>query len=178
MSDLIRVKCAFQKLVPLENLAPNPKNTNKHSEKQVNLLANIISYQGIRHPIIVSKRSGFIVAGHCRLESAKRLGLESFPVDFQDFENEGQEYLFLESDNHIAELADHDRKKMLENLEEIKIENLDLLGLPEFTTDNLKMFDEDETSNDLIDENKSKEIDVDSFGNDLSSTCPRCNFEF
>ena len=119
---MAEIKCSYEKLITLENLAPNPKNTNKHSEKQVNLLANIISYQGIRHPIIVSKRSGFIVAGHCRLESAKLLGIESFPVDFQDFENEGQEYLFLESDNHIAELADHDRKKMLENLEEIKIE--------------------------------------------------------
>ena len=63
---MAEIKCSYEKLITLENLAPNPKNTNKHSEKQVNLLANIISYQGIRHPIIVSKRSGFIVAGHCR----------------------------------------------------------------------------------------------------------------
>ena len=172
------IKCTYKDLVALENLAPNPRNTNRHPEKQISLLANIIEYQGIRHPIIVSKRSGFIVAGHGRLEAAKRLGIEKFPVDYQDFENEGQEYLFLESDNHIAELAEHDRKKMLENLDDIEIENLDLLGLPDFNTENLKLFDQDETSSDITSENQSGEINVDDFGNDLNHKCPRCGFEF
>ena len=69
------IKCTYKDLVALENLAPNPRNTNRHPEKQISLLANIIEYQGIRHPIIVSKRSGFIVACHGRIEAAKRLGI-------------------------------------------------------------------------------------------------------
>ena len=40
------------------------------------------------------------------------------------------------------------------------------------------MFDGDERPGDLVEENRSKEIDVDSFGSDLKSTCPRCSFEF
>ena len=174
----VEIKCSHHELMAIQNLCPNPKNTNQHSEKQINLLAEIIKFQGIRHPIIVSKRSGLIVAGHCRLESAKKLGLENFPVDFQDFKNEGEEYLFLESDNHIAELAEHDRKKMIENLEGMEIENLDLLGIPDFTTENLKMFNRDEMNDGLSSGTTPGEIDVDNFGDDLKNTCPRCKFEY
>ena len=37
---------------------------NQHSADQIILLAKIIGGQGWRAPIVVSKRSGYIVAGH------------------------------------------------------------------------------------------------------------------
>ena len=77
--------CAFDELVPVEKLVPNPRNPNQHPEAQVALLAKVITHQGWRAPIVVSTRSGFIVAGHGRYEAAKVLGLESVPVDYQEF---------------------------------------------------------------------------------------------
>jgi hypothetical protein len=171
------IKCSFMKEVPLANLCPHPKNTNRHPERQIKLLAEIISFQGIRHPIIVSKKSGFIVAGHGRLEAAKTLGLNSFPVDYQEFENEAQEYLFLESDNHLAELSDHDHGKMLENIKEMKISDLNFLGIPDFDTESLKMFEDDGLGAlDNIPGGDNQEQTINE--NKEPSVCPRCNFEW
>ena len=171
------IKCSFMKEVPLANLCPHPKNTNRHPERQIKLLAEIISFQGIRHPIIVSKKSGFIVAGHGRLEAAKTLGLETFPVDYQEFENEAQEYLFLESDNHLAELSEHDKSKMLENIKELELPDLKFLGIPDFNTESLKMFEDDGIDGlDHIPEGDKEEPLLDDDGK--LKTCPRCNFEW
>jgi hypothetical protein len=77
----IEVHCAYDELVSLEKLVPNPRNPNTHPENQIRLLAKIIEAQGWRAPITVSKRSGFIVRGHGRLEAARVLKCESAPVE-------------------------------------------------------------------------------------------------
>lgn len=64
------VHCSFTKMVATADLKPNPDNPNTHPKAQVEKLAKIITAHGWRHPITVSKRSGFIVAGHCRLLAA------------------------------------------------------------------------------------------------------------
>jgi len=114
----MKTNCQYTELVDTHKLVPNPRNTNQHPQRQIEVLAKLIDFQGWRHPVIVSKRSGFVVAGHGRLEAAKKLGLEKVPVDYQDFENEAQEYAFLESDNHIAKYAEFDQEKMLQNLQD------------------------------------------------------------
>lgn len=102
------VHCAHAKLVDVTELIPNPRNPNKHGDKQVAMLAKIIRHQGWRAPITVSKRSGFIVTGHGRLEAAKLLQVQTVPVDFQDFATEADEWAHLVADNRIAELAEID----------------------------------------------------------------------
>lgn len=73
------------------NLKPNPRNPNKHPQKQIERLAKIIKEQGWRAPITVSNRSGFIVRGHARLEAAKLLQLKSVPVDLQNYDSDDLE---------------------------------------------------------------------------------------
>lgn len=126
---MIQTFCSHTTLVDIEKLVPNPKNPNKHSEKQIALLAKIIKAQGWRSPIVVSKRSGFIVKGHARLEAARLLKLESVPVDYQDYENEATEYADLLADNRIAELAEPDNDEIAALIKELdgKID-LDLTG--------------------------------------------------
>ena len=46
----IAVHCAHDKLVDVVNLIPNPRNPNKHGDKQVAMLAKIIRHQGWRAP--------------------------------------------------------------------------------------------------------------------------------
>lgn len=36
------VRCAYDELVPLVKLVPNPRNPNRHPESQIKLLARII----------------------------------------------------------------------------------------------------------------------------------------
>ena len=102
------IHCAYDKLVPLDELKPHPKNPNTHPKRQIDLLAEIIRRQGWRAPVVVSKRSGFIVSGHGRLLAAKSAGLQSAPVNFQDFATEEAELEHLLADNKIAELAEMD----------------------------------------------------------------------
>ena len=102
----IAVHCAHDELVDVVNLIPNPRNPNKHGDKQVAMLAKIIRHQGWRAPIVVSNRSGFVVAGHGRLEAARLLNVQIVTVNRQDFATEADEWAHLIADNRIAELAE------------------------------------------------------------------------
>ena len=98
-------------------------------DKQIALLAKIIGNQGWRNPIVVSERSGFIVAGHGRLGAARVLNVEKVPVDLQAFENEAEEYAHLIADNRIAELAEADRDELAGLIKELEGKiDLDLTG--------------------------------------------------
>jgi len=97
----IKVFCSYTAMCDVEKFVENPRNDNRHRDEHVDLLAKVFSARGIRHPIIISKKSGFIVAGHLRLLAAQKLGLEKYPVDMQDFENEAEEYQFLTTDNNV-----------------------------------------------------------------------------
>jgi ParB-like chromosome segregation protein Spo0J len=120
------VNCAYDELVSLEKLVPNPRNPNQHPQTQVALLAKVIAHQGWRSPIVVSKRSGFIVSGHGRYEAAKALGLSNVPVDYQDFPTDADEWAHLVADNRLAELAEADNAALKEVLAELKAGDFDL----------------------------------------------------
>lgn len=124
--DGIPVHCAYDEIVPLAKLVENPKNPNKHGEKQIALLAEIIKATGWRAPITVSKRSGFIVSGHGRLAAAYKMGANAAPVEFQDYASEAEEYSALVADNRLAELADLDNTMLAEILSEINTGELPL----------------------------------------------------
>lgn len=146
--DNLQYHCVYDALEKPGLLKPHPKNTNKHPEQQVALLAKIIAYQGWRHPIIISSLSGLIVAGHGRWMAAKYAKWDKVPVVYQPFVDKNQEYAFLESDNHLAELAEHDMQEMIENLKEFPDLDLEMLGIPDFKLEDdveiLPSCDEDE----------------------------------
>lgn len=128
-----KILCANTQIVDVDSLIPNPKNPNKHPAKQIAQLAKIIKHQGQRLPIVVSKRSGFIVAGHGRLEAIKSLGWAQCAVDEQEFATEADEYAHMIADNKIAELAEHDDALMIQQLTDMKFDlDLDLLGMDDF----------------------------------------------
>ena len=126
LANGVEVWCSFEELANVDILKENPKNPNKHPDSQIELLAKNIKYLGWRHPITVSKRSGFIVAGHGRLMAAKKLGVKIAPVDYQDFNSDADEIAVLVADNRLAELSEtseDDLKKILSELDgEIDIE--------------------------------------------------------
>lgn len=124
--DGILVHCAHDRLVPLKDIKPNPRNYNKHPAAQIDLLAKNIKAVGWRHPITVSNLSGQIVAGHARLEAAKRLGLSAAPVNFQDFKDATEEMVVLLADNRLAELAEPSLPEIKDLLLELDSGALDM----------------------------------------------------
>lgn len=160
-------KCAHTELVELHKLQPNPKNPNKHPDKQIEMLSKIIDYQGQRAPIVVSKRSGFITKGHGRLAALQKLGWTNAAVDFQEYESEAQEFADVIADNKIAELANHDDNMMIDVLKDMNFDlDTELLGMMDFDFNKL-----DEVTN------GSAELDLDAFDN-FQHTCPKCSFEW
>lgn len=123
-------------LVEISKIVPNPKNRNKHSEGQIHKLAEIIRYQGFRSPLLISNRTGMLVAGHGRLLAAKLLGYTHVPVMYQDFNSEEQEYAAQISDNAIAFGAELDFEAINLDLPDLGPDfNIDLLGIKDFTLD-------------------------------------------
>lgn len=122
----IPVYCSHDKIVPVEDVKPNPKNPNQHPENQIEMLAKIITTQGWRAPVTVSTRSGLVVRGHGRLMAAKFAGLDFVPVDFQHYESNDAELADLLADNKIAELSDIDNKLLAEVFADIDIDCLDV----------------------------------------------------
>lgn len=102
----IPVFCAYDELVDIGKVVPNPKNPNQHPKEQIALLAKIIKAQGWRQPITISNRSGLIVKGHGRLQAALLLDAEKVPVDFQNYASEAEEIADLTADNRLAELSE------------------------------------------------------------------------
>ena len=129
----IPVHCAFDRLEDVVKLVPHPANPNKHPDQQIAILARIIRAQGWRSPIVVSKRSGFIVAGHGRSQAAALLQVQEAPVNFQDFATEADELAHLLADNRIAELADMDEKALQDALTSLRDMggDIDLAGFSE-----------------------------------------------
>jgi len=120
----IPIHCAYDEVVDVASLVPNPRNPNRHPEAQIDLLARIIKEQGWRAPITVSNRSGFIVRGHGRLLAALKAGWREAPIDRQDYPNEAAEWADLIADNRLAELAESDSESLLELLRATEAEGL------------------------------------------------------
>lgn len=113
----VPVFCAYDELVSIGKCVPNPGNPNTHPPKQISLLAAIIKGQGWRKPITISKRSGFVVSGHGRLEAAQVLGASVVPVEYQQYSTEAEEYADLMADNRIAELAEMNTSALADMLQ-------------------------------------------------------------
>lgn len=123
-------------LLPIEQIKPWPKNPNKHSKDQIERLAKLIKYQGFRNPLIISKRSGFLIVGHGRLEAAKHLGLKELPCLLQDYDSGEQEYAHCVADNAIADWAELDLSSIIDETVNFSPNfDLELLGLKDFSLD-------------------------------------------
>lgn len=129
------VHCKYDELVDPKTLKDHPKNRNKHGSDQIERLAKLYQHHGIRHPIIVSKQTGFIVAGHGRKLAGIRANVE-MPVVYQDFESVEQEYAFIQSDNAVALWADLDLKGIGEDIIDFGPDfDIELLGIKDFVLD-------------------------------------------
>ena len=130
------IRCAYDKLVPLKNIKPNPKNPNIHSPEQIKRLAEILKYQGIRKPLIVSNQSGLLITGHGTLEAIKLNGWEKAPVSYQDFEDSDQEYAHMVADNSLASWAQLDLMQINIEVPELGPNlEISMLGLKNFQVD-------------------------------------------
>jgi hypothetical protein len=107
---------------PTDSLLANPNNWRVHGRKQRDALEGVLNSVGWVQPVIVNRRTNFVVDGHLRVMLALRCGTPSVPVAYVDL-TEGEEALILATYDPIGEMSkqDQERRKMLfESIQESK----------------------------------------------------------
>jgi len=114
-----------QKLI--SDLIPYANNARTHSDEQVTQIASSIKEFGFNNPILIDKDNG-IIAGHGRLEAAKKLGYTEVPTIKLEHLTDTQRKAFILADNRIALNSGWDTTLLSLELKELDTE-LDLTSL-------------------------------------------------
>ena len=136
------------------------ENNPRHNEEAIPYVMNSIKEFGFKNPIIIDKNN-VIIAGHTRLESAKRLGMKEVPIIHADDLTEEQVKAFRLADNKVAEKSLWDYTKLDEELDNILDIDMSMFDFENIEETNLDDFFED---NDNKKEKESKLIE-----------CPYCH---
>lgn len=93
--------------IPITELKPYKNNARKHSAKQIQQIANSIKEFGFMSPVLINGDKQ-IMAGHGRVEAAKKLGMKEVPVISTNHLSEDRRRAFIIADNKIAQNAEWD----------------------------------------------------------------------
>lgn len=85
----------------IDNLVAYDCNSRTHSDEQIHQVVKSIQEFGFTNPILVDE-SNTIIAGHCRLEAAKRLGMAEVPCIVLSGLSEEQRIAYVIADNKLA----------------------------------------------------------------------------
>lgn len=126
-------------LVPIEQLRPNTRNARRHSDKQIDQIADSIRAFGFIVPVIVDDQ-GLVLAGHGRLAAGKRLGLPQIPCCRVTHLTPEAKRSFALADNRLAELSGWDENILKLELAELAELQLDFdLAITGFDTVDLDL---------------------------------------
>lgn len=123
---------------PLDRLRAYARNPRTHSDAQVAQIAASIVEFGWTNPVLVAG-DGTVIAGHGRLDAARRLGLSMVPVLVLDHLSEAQRRAYVIADNKLALNAGWNDELLAAELHALNGEgfNLELTGFDETELDRL-----------------------------------------
>ena len=103
-------------MIPLTRLTPYVNNARTHSRRQIQKIADSIGRFGFVNPVLIADDMT-IIAGHGRIEAAKRLGLAQAPALRLSHLSEAERRAYVLADNRLAEEAGWDRDMLAIELE-------------------------------------------------------------
>ena len=112
-------------------------NARVHGERQIIQIARSIERFGFNNPILIDERN-VVIAGHGRLEAAKRLGLSQVPVVRLNHLSEKEKKAYILADNRLAEKATWDQDQLTLELKDLSVDadfDLSLTGFETPETD-------------------------------------------
>lgn len=89
------------KIKKIDNLKEYESNSRTHSKEQIQKVVDSINEFGFTNPLLIDENNT-IIAGHCRLEAAKRLGMDEVPCIVLDGLSDEQKAALVIADNRIA----------------------------------------------------------------------------
>lgn len=147
------------------DLIPDPENARRHSDRNLDTIAQSLAEFGQRKPIVITQ-DNIVLAGNGTLEAALRLGWEEIAVIVAPgtwTRDEAKAYAL--ADNRTAELAKWNAPILAAQLERLE----DVGFTPEVLGFNMAASPD-------VNQNPTSEIDVDALSFDHE--CPECGFEF
>jgi DNA modification methylase len=130
-------------IISIDKLIPYANNARTHSDEQIKKIQASLREFGFVNPVLIDKDCG-IIAGHARVEAAKREGLTEVPCVWVEHLTEAQKKAYILADNRLAEDAGWDFELLSVELEELKELDFDI-GLTGFGADELSdIFGEEE----------------------------------
>ncbi len=128
--------------LPPAQLRPSPNNARTHSNKQLKQIARSIERFGFVNPVLISDDFE-VIAGHGRVEAAKRLGLRKIPTVRLSNLSLADRRAYVIADNRLAELAGWDRELLtieLKGLLDLQFDDIELTG---FSLDEISVMQDD-----------------------------------
>ena len=115
--------------IQLATLIPYINNSRTHSDEQVAQIAASIKEFGFNNPVLVDKDNG-IIAGHGRVQAARRLGLTEVPCVRLEHLTKTQRKAYIIADNRLALNAGWDNELLTIELNDLLADDfaLELLG--------------------------------------------------
>lgn len=106
----------------IDTLTPYDRNARKHSKSQIKQVAQSIERWGWTIPILVDE-GGMIIAGHCRVQAAKELGIENVPVMVAVGWSDSQKRAYVLADNQLTINATWDDEILRDEIASLMIED-------------------------------------------------------
>jgi ParB-like chromosome segregation protein Spo0J len=110
--------------LPLKDLHPDPRNPRQHSDRQIKQIGASIKSFGFNVPVLVGQ-GNCLLAGHGRLEAARRLGYSVVPAIRLEHLSPSQARAFSIADNRLTEISTWDEQLLGEILTELSGLDLD-----------------------------------------------------
>jgi DNA modification methylase len=110
--------------LPLSALRPYARNARTHSPKQIAQIAASIREFGFNNPVLIDRHAE-IIAGHGRVEAARKLGLDTVPCVRLEHLTEAQKRAYILADNRLAEKAGWDREILAIELQHLTTIDVD-----------------------------------------------------
>ncbi|MBR1710612.1 MAG: ParB N-terminal domain-containing protein [Clostridia bacterium] len=106
-------------------LIPYKRNAKQHSDEQILRLMESIKEFGFISPVLIDEKNR-IIAGHGRIEAAKRLGITEVPCVYIEGLTEAQRKAYILADNRLTELGEWDMDLVSEELKLLDEEGFDV----------------------------------------------------
>lgn len=124
----------------VNDLIPYINNTRTHDDKQINQIASSIKEFGFTNPILIDEDNG-VIAGHGRILSASKLGLDSVPTILLSGLSKAQKKAYIIADNKLALNAGWNEDLLKLELQSLKDMNFDI-SLTGFELDEINFEEE------------------------------------
>lgn len=119
----------YEELDP-EHLLANPKNWRIHPGEQQEALEAVLEEVGYVAPIVINKRTGFVVDGHLRVSMALSKGQPFIPAVVVDL-SEAEEDAVLATLDPLGAMAVTDQQALGQLVDSIEVDNEALTSLLE-----------------------------------------------